>query len=99
MILALKAERLLHKGCEAYLAYVVDKSSLEVTMDSVPIVREFTNMFLEDFPGLPPDRELKFEIELLMGSTLISIRLYRMALAELKKLKIQLQDIVEKGFI
>ena len=63
VILALKVKRLLHKGCEAYLAHVVNKSYSKVTLDSVPIVREFSNVLLEDFPGLPPDRELKFGIE------------------------------------
>ena len=58
-----------------------------MTLESVPIVREFTNMFLEDLPRLPPDRKLEFGIDLLPESTSISIPLYRMALAELKKLK------------
>ena len=55
--------------------------------------------FLKDLPGLPPDLELEFRIELLSGSALISIPLYRMAPAELKELKTQLQDLVDKGFI
>ena len=52
VILALEAKRLLHKGCEAHLAHMVDKFSLEVTLDSVPIVREFPDVFSEDFPSL-----------------------------------------------
>ena len=99
MISALEAKRLLHKGCEAYLAHVIDKSSPEVTLDDVPIVCEFSDFFLEDLPGLPPDRELEFEIELLPGSTPISIPSYRMAPVELKELKTQLQDLLDKGFI
>ena len=43
---------------------MVDKSSSEVTINSVPVVREFPNLFPEDFPSLPPDRKLEFEIEL-----------------------------------
>ena len=56
-------------------------------------------MFLEDLLGLLLDRELEFKIELLLGSTPIFIPLYKMALAELKELKTQLQDLIDKGFI
>ena len=55
--------------------------------------------FPEDLPGLPPDRELEFGIEVLPGSAPISIPPYRMAPMELKELKTQLQDLVDKGFI
>ena len=55
--------------------------------------------FLEDFPRLPFDREPDFGINLLLGSTPISIPLYKMTPVELKELKTQLQDPVDKGFI
>ena len=60
VISTLEAKRLLHKGCEAYLAHVIDTSTLKVTLESVPIVLEFLDVFLEDLLGLSPDRELKF---------------------------------------
>ena len=90
VILILEAKRLLHKRCEAYLAHVVNKSSSEVTLDSVPMVQEFPDVFIEDLPSLPPDRELEFRIELLSGSPLISTPPYMMAPVELKELKTQL---------
>ena len=83
MILALEAKRLLHKGCESYLAHVINKSSSEVTLDNMPVVCKF----LENLSGLPLDRELKFGIELLPSSAPVSIPPYRMAPAELKELK------------
>ena len=98
VIFVLEAKRLLHKGCEAYLAYVVDKSTLEVALDSV-LVREFPDVFSKDLAGLPPDQELEFGIESLSSSALVFIPLYKMALAELKELKTQLQDLIDKGFI
>ena len=55
VISILEAKRLLHKDCEAYLANIVDTSTPKVTLDSVSIVREFLDVFLEDFPSLPPD--------------------------------------------
>ena len=53
VISTLEAKRLLHKGCETYLAHVIDKSSSEVTLDNVPVVCEFPNVFHEDLLGLP----------------------------------------------
>ena len=99
VISALEAKRLLHKGCEAYLAHVIDKSSTRVTIESVPVVCEFPDVFPDDLPGLPLDRELEFEIELLPSSAHVSMPPYRMAPTELKELKVQLQDLVDKGFI
>ena len=91
MISVLEAKRLLHKGCEVYLAHVVDKSFSKVTLDSVQIVQEFQDVFPENLLGLPPDRELEFGIELLPSSTPVSIPSYRMASTKLKELKTQLQ--------
>ena len=79
MISALEAKRLLHKCYEAYLEHVIDKSSSEVTLCNVPVVCKFP----EDLSSLPPDRELEFVIELLSGSTPVSIPLYRMTPTEL----------------
>ena len=81
------------------MAHVVDTFVTEVKLENVPVVCEFSDVFPKDLPGLPPDRELEFRIEVLPGSALISIPSYRMALMELKELKIQLQDLVDKGFI
>ena len=72
------------------MAHVIDKSSPKVTLDSVPIVQEFQDVFSEDLLGLPPDRELEFGIEVLLSSAPISIPPYRMAPMELKELKTQL---------
>ena len=99
VISALEAKRLLFKGCESYLAHVVDTSVTEVKLENVPIVCQFPDVFLEDLPGLPPNRELEFRIKVLPSSTLISILSYRMEPIELKELKTYLQDLVDKGFI
>ena len=62
-------------------------------------MREFPDVFLEDLSVLPPDREIEFSIDLLLGSNPISKALYRMAPAELRELKAQLQELLDKGFI
>jgi hypothetical protein len=65
----------------------------------IPIVCEFPDVFPEDLPGLPYEREVEFVIELKPGTAPISRRSYRMPPNELAELKIQLQDLLEKGFI
>ena len=70
VIFALEAKGLLHKGCEVYLAHVIDTSISEMNLENVSVVCEFSNVFPENLSGLPPNRELEFGIELLSGSTL-----------------------------
>jgi hypothetical protein len=68
-------------------------------IQDIPVVCEFPDVFPEDLPGLPPERDVEFVIELKPGTTPISRRSYRMPPNELAELKIQLQDLLEKGFI
>ena len=99
LISALKAKRLLLKGCEFYLAHVIDTFVIEVKLKNVPLVYEFPDVFPKNLPGLPPNRKLEFGIEVLSSSAPISIPPYRMAPMELKELKTQLQDLVDKDFL
>uniref|UniRef100_A0A2N9EJD6 Reverse transcriptase domain-containing protein n=1 Tax=Fagus sylvatica TaxID=28930 RepID=A0A2N9EJD6_FAGSY len=99
MISALRANRLLRKGCRGFLASVVDLQKKELEIKDIPIVREFSDVFPEDLSGLPPDREVEFSIDLVPGTAPISKAPYRMAPAELKELKGQLKELLDKGFI
>ena len=65
----------------------------------IPVVREFLDVFPDDLPGLPPDRDVEFVIELKPGTAPISIRAYRMPPKELAKLKIELQELLDKGYV
>jgi hypothetical protein len=65
----------------------------------IPVVCEFLDVFPEDLPGLPPEKDVEFVIELKPGTTPISRRSYRMPPNELAVLKTQLQHLLEKGFI
>jgi hypothetical protein len=71
----------------------------QARIKDIPVVREFPDVFPEDLPGLPPEREVEFVIELKPDTAPISRRSYRMPPNELAELKIQLQDLLEKGFI
>ncbi|XP_070011557.1 uncharacterized protein [Nicotiana sylvestris] len=95
----MKAQRLLKKGCLGLLAIVNDTRKEIVSIENVPVMREFSDVFPEDLPGLPPIREIDFGIDLLPNTQPISIPPYRMAPAELRELKQQLQDLLDKGFI
>ena len=70
-----------------------------VSMDSVPIVSEYPDVFPEELPGMPPDRDVEFLIDLLPGSGPIAKRPYKMLVDELKELKKQLGEQLQKGFI
>ncbi|WVZ58419.1 hypothetical protein U9M48_008695, partial [Paspalum notatum var. saurae] len=65
----------------------------------IPVVSNFLDVFPEELPGLPPDRNVEFAIELVPGTAPVSKRPYRMAPDELKELKTQLQEQLDKGFI
>ena len=67
--------------------------------ESVPVVNEFLEVFLDELPGIPPDREIDFGIDVLPDTQPISIPPYRMAPAELRELKDHLKDLLGKGFI
>ena len=68
-------------------------------IESVPIVSEFPKVFPNDLPSIPPEWEIEFGIDFLPDTNSISIPPYRMAPAELKDLKAQLNDLLDKGFI
>ncbi|GMH17782.1 hypothetical protein Nepgr_019623 [Nepenthes gracilis] len=84
---------------EAEKSTEVVEESQESLAREIPVVREFEYVFTDDLPGLPPQREIEFGVELIPGSAPISKPPYRMAPAELKELKQQLQELLDKGFI
>ncbi|KAG8479087.1 hypothetical protein CXB51_028995 [Gossypium anomalum] len=98
VISSILAQKYVRKGCEAYFAYVLDTKVAEKKIESVPVVCEYSNVFPEELSGLPPIREIEFGIELVPRTMPILIALYRMALIELKELKSQLQDLIDRGF-
>ncbi|KAL0536597.1 hypothetical protein IC582_025549 [Cucumis melo] len=99
VISAIRASKLLSQGTWGILASVVDTREAGVSLSSEPVVRDYPDVFPEELPGLPPHREVEFAIELEPGTVPISRAPYRMAPAELKELKVQLQELLDKGFI
>ena len=99
VISAATARTMVQKGFEAYLAYVIDTVKTRPSVFDIPTVSDFSDVFPEELPGLPPHREIDFSIDVVPGATPASITPYRMAPLELKELKLQLQELLEKGFI
>ncbi|GKV24897.1 hypothetical protein SLEP1_g34439 [Rubroshorea leprosula] len=94
-----EAQKYLVNGCQGFLVFVTDTSSVTSRLEDIPVVREFPDVFPEDLPSLPPDKEVEFAIDLVLGTGPISKAPYRMAPIELKELKVQLEELLEKGFI
>ena len=81
---AIKASKILRKSYQRYLAYAIQVRDSGSQLEDIPVVREFLDVFPEDFPGIPPDKEIDFQIELSLGIEPISKAPYRMAPLELK---------------
>jgi hypothetical protein len=82
-------------SCKAYYK----KSVSGPTLDQVPVVCEYPDVFPEELPGMPPGRDIEFIIELILGTAPIAQRVYRMNPQELEELKRQLTDMLSKGLI
>ena len=78
---------------------VVAHTEASLDLASIPKVCEFLDVFPEDLPGLPPDRDVEFSIELEPGTAPIWRHPYCMAPKELAEMKKQLEELLEKGFI
>jgi hypothetical protein len=81
-------------------ANCVKLNQLDVSQrPEVPMVNEFPDVFPEELPGIPPNRDIKFVIDLVHGTTPIYERPYRMVAKQLAELKDQIKDLLEKSYI
>ena len=98
VISAMQARRFIRKGYQAFLA-LIDSKRGQVDVEKISVVREFPDVFPEELPGIPFQMEVDLSIEIMQGITPVSRAPNRMALAELKELKVQLQEILDKGCV
>ncbi|GJX37487.1 putative reverse transcriptase domain-containing protein [Tanacetum coccineum] len=93
-----KAQKYMEKGCQLFLAQVTVKEnkdkSKEKRLEDVPTIRDFP----KDLPGLPPTRQVKFQIDLVPGAAPVARASYRLAPSEMEELSTQLQELSDKGF-
>ena len=99
VISTMEARRFLRKSCVAFLALIFYSKREQVNFENIYVIREFPDIFPEELSGLPHEREVDLSIEVVQGTTPISRAPYRMAPTELKELKTQLQELLDKGFI
>ncbi|KAK8976607.1 hypothetical protein V6N11_057207 [Hibiscus sabdariffa] len=99
VVSVLTADRMIRKGYEVFIATILNTKGSLSQIEEIQTVREFPDVFPEELPGLPPDRDVEFEIETYPGSAPVSMAPYRMAPKELKELKVQLQELLDRGFI
>ncbi|GJT63725.1 putative reverse transcriptase domain-containing protein [Tanacetum coccineum] len=97
------AQKYIEKGCQVFLAYVTKKEtkdeSKEKRLKDVPTVWDFPEVFPEDLPGLPPVRQVEFQIDLVPGAAPVARAPYRLARSKMEELSTQLQELFDKGFI
>ena len=99
VISAMQARRFIRKGYEAFLALILDSKRGQVDVETIPIVREFPDVFPKELQGIPFNKEVDLSIEILSGTAPVSTATYRMAPAKLKEFKVQLQELLDKGFV
>ncbi|GJQ92511.1 putative nucleotidyltransferase, ribonuclease H [Tanacetum coccineum] len=80
-------------------AQVMEKKSDEKRLEDIPVVREFPEVFPENLPGLPPVRQVEFQINLIPGAAPVARAPYRLAHSEMQELSNQLQELSGRGFI
>ncbi|XP_070038250.1 uncharacterized protein [Nicotiana tomentosiformis] len=95
----LKTRTMIRKGYNYHLVWVLDVKAESPSLQSIPVVNEFPDIFPDELSGLPPEREIEFAIDTLPDTQPISNPPYRMAPAYLRELKEQRRDLLEIGFI
>ncbi|WVZ63464.1 hypothetical protein U9M48_013094 [Paspalum notatum var. saurae] len=93
---------IIHVPLHKHVSHTVNVAETQTeaqALAKIPVACEYPDVFPEELPGLPPDRDVEFRIDLVPGTAPVSKRPYRMAPDELKELKTQLQEQLDKGFI
>ena len=94
-VTSIRATKMLQKSYQGYLTFSIEVRDSGSQLEDIPVVREFPDVFPKDLLGIPPNREIDFEIELALGTEQISKAPYKMALLELK---VQMEELMSKGF-
>ncbi|GJW01796.1 putative reverse transcriptase domain-containing protein [Tanacetum coccineum] len=98
IISCVKTQKYIKRGCCTFLAHITKKNSEGKRLEDVPIVHDFLEVFPEDLPGLPPPRQVEFQIELVPGAAPVARAPYRLAPSEMQELSNQLQELTNKGY-
>ncbi|GKE14001.1 putative reverse transcriptase domain-containing protein [Tanacetum coccineum] len=99
LISCIKIERYISRGCQVFIAQVMEKKSDERRLEDIPVVREFPEVFPKDLPDFPPVRQVEFQIDLIPGAVPVARAPYRLAPSEIQELSNQLQELEDRCFI
>ncbi|GJY96773.1 putative reverse transcriptase domain-containing protein [Tanacetum coccineum] len=99
VISCIKARKYIERGCHLFLAHVTEKKLKEKRLEDVPVIHDFPEVFPDDLLGLPPSRQVEFQIDLVPGAAPVARAPYHLAPSEVRELSVQLQELLEKGFI
>ncbi|GJT03187.1 putative reverse transcriptase domain-containing protein [Tanacetum coccineum] len=99
VISCIKARKYVKRGCHLFLAHVTEKKSKGKRLEDVLVIRDFPEVFPEEFPELPPPRQGEFRIDLVPRAAPFARAPYRLAPSEMRELSVHLQEVLEKGFI
>ena len=80
-----------------FLCYLQESEDKSTVLSNIPIATEFSDVFPEEILGLPPQRFVEFGVDLQPGTSPISKAPYRMTPLEMRELKSQLEDLLDKG--
>ncbi|GKD30995.1 putative reverse transcriptase domain-containing protein [Tanacetum coccineum] len=98
LIFCIKTERYISRGCQVFIAQVMEKKSDDKRLEDIPVVREFLEVFPEDLPSLPLVRQVEFQIDLIPGAAPVTRAHYRLAPSEMQELSNQLQELADQGY-
>ncbi|GJY34636.1 putative reverse transcriptase domain-containing protein [Tanacetum coccineum] len=102
VISSIRTQGYIDKGCQVFLVQMINKEETVASrkqIEDVPVVREFSEVFPEELPGLPPTCQVEFQIELIPRAAPVARSPYRLAPAEMKELAEQLKELSDNVFI
>ncbi|GJZ16054.1 hypothetical protein Tco_0551731 [Tanacetum coccineum] len=99
VISCMKACEYIERGCHLFLAHVTEKKPKEKLLEDVPVIHDFPKVFPDELSGLPPPRQVEFQIDLVLGAAPVARAPYRLEPSEMRELSEQLRELLEKGFI
>nr|GEU57035.1 putative reverse transcriptase domain-containing protein [Tanacetum cinerariifolium] len=99
VISCIKAHKYIEQGCQLFLAHVTEKKLKDKRLEDAHVIRDFPKVFPDDLLGLPTPRKVEFQIDLVLGATPVACAPYHLAPSKMRELLVQLQELLEKGFI
>jgi hypothetical protein len=97
---SLQLRKSMHRGGANFIAILaLNEKGVAEGLEHLPVVKELAEVFLEELPGMPPERELEFTLDLNPGTKPIERTPYRMSTPELQELKMQLKELLDLGLI